>query len=57
MDLDDHDQLQNDNGEIDVGLHGNVEKIEREEGDGESLFTNALLTTYFCGKAAQMQMI
>lgn len=38
MDLDDHDQLQNDNGEIDVGgLRGNVEeekKTEREEGEG-----------------------
>ncbi len=50
MDPDDHEQLQNDNGEIDVGLHGNVEKIEREEGDRESLFTNVLLTTYFVGK-------
>lgn len=48
MDLDDHDQLQNDNGEIDVG--GCVEtwrkkkRIEREGGGGGD---NMLLPTYF----------
>lgn len=43
MDLDDHDQLQNDNGEIDVGLHGNVEKKIEGEGEGESQFAEGRL--------------
>lgn len=58
MDLDDHDQLQNDNGEIDVG--GCVEtwrkkkRIEREGGGGEIICCCQLI---FCrGETVHMLM-
>lgn len=55
MALDDHDQLQNDNGEIDVGwdvgLHGNVDKKkERGRQGGVSQSTNA---AHFCHKTSK----
>lgn len=59
MALDDHDQLQNDNGEIDVGgmwacMETWKKKIEREEEVRESEFTK---TRIFCGEMVQMLMI
>lgn len=57
MDLDDHDQLQNDNGEIDGGgVRACVETwTEKKEERGESQLTKMLLPTYFCVKMVKMR--